>query len=291
MVIPLIEEADMGIHIGRNNYGKSRVRLLRVVRGPDGNDIRELTVAIRFEGDFETVHTIGDNTRVLPTDTMKNTVYAIAQREPVGSAELFAIRLSQHFLETCPEVNRVEVDVKEDLWNRIDSKGKPHATAFVRAGEEKRTAGVAGTRSGTTVRAGVANLIVMKTSQSAFVGFRKDRYTSLKEDRDRILATSIEADWLYSHPHVNFNTIWEGVRGTLVEKFAEHRSLSLQHTLYAMGEAVLADFDEIREVRLSLPNKHYNFVNLSQFDLDNPSEVFLPTDEPHGLIEATVQRD
>jgi urate oxidase len=281
----------MGIHIGRNNYGKSRVRLLRVVRGPNGNDIKEITVALRFEGDFETVHTLGDNTKVLPTDTMKNTVYALAQREPVGAAELFAIRLIKHFLDTCPEVNRAEIDVKEDLWARIDSNGKPHATAFVRAGEEKRTASVSGTREGTTIRAGLENLIVMKTAQSAFVGFRRDRYTTLKEDRNRILATAIRADWLYSNGKIGFDTVWEGVRRTLVEKFAGHDSLSLQHTLYAMGEAVLAGFDQIREIRLSLPNKHYSFVNLSQFDLNNPSEVFLPTDEPHGLIEATVQRD
>jgi urate oxidase len=281
----------MGIHIGRNNYGKSRVRLLRVVRGPNGNDIKELTLAIRLEGDFETVHTLGDNTTVLPTDTMKNTVYALAQREPLDAAELFASRLIKHFLDTCPEVNRAEVDVKQDLWARIDSNGKPHATAFVRAGEEKRTASLSGTREGTTIRAGVENLIVMKTAQSAFEGFRRDRYTTLKEDRDRILATSIKANWLYHNGKIDFNKVWDGVRRMLVERFAEHDSLSLQHTLYAMGEAVLAGFDQIREIRFSLPNKHYNLVNLAQFDLNNPSEVFLPTDEPHGLIEATVERD
>ncbi len=280
----------MAIRLGRNSYGKSRVRLLRVVRRPNGNDIHELTVSIRFYGQFETVHTVGDNSPVLPTDTMKNTVYAIAQREPVGAAEVFAGRLITHFLDTCPEADRVEVDIREDLWTRIDSKGKPHATAFVRAGEEKRTASLSGTRQGTTIRAGVENLIAMKTAQSAFEGFRKDRYTTLKEDRDRILATSIKADWLYADGEIDFNKVWEGVRRALLETFAEHQSLSLQHTLYAMGEAVLAGCGQIREIRLSLPNKHYNFVNLSHFDLDNPSEIFLPTDEPHGLIEATVER-
>jgi urate oxidase len=281
----------MGIRIGRNNYGKSRVRLLRVVRGPHGNDIHEITVAIRFEGDFETVHTQGDNSKVLPTDTMKNTVYALAQREPVGTAELFAGRLIKHFLDTCPEVTRAEVDVREDLWARIDSRGNPHTTAFVRAGEEKRTASLSGTREGTKIWAGLENLIVMKTAQSAFEGFRKDRFTTLREDRNRILATSIKADWLYNDGEIDFNKVWDGVRRTLIENFAGHDSLSLQHTLYAMGEGVLSSFDQIREIRLSLPNKHYNYVNLSHFDLENKSEVFLPTDEPHGLIEATVERD
>ncbi len=281
----------MGIRMGRNNYGKSRVRLLRVVRGPHGNEIREFTVAIRFEGDFDTVHTAGDNSKVLPTDTMKNTVYALAGQEPAVSAEGFASRLIRHFLETCSEVERVEVDVREDVWARVGANGKAHTTAFVRAGEEKRNAFLSGTRQGITIRAGVESLIAMKTAQSAFEGFRKDRYTTLKEDRDRVMATSIKADWLYANGDVDFNVVWEGVRDKLVEAFANHESLSLQHTLYAMGEAVLQKFPEIREIRLSLPNKHYNLVNLAPFGLNNPSEVFLPTDEPHGLIEGTVTRD
>ncbi len=280
----------MGVRMGRNNYGKSRVRLLRVVRGPDRHEIKELTLAIRFEGDFDTVHTQGDNTKVLPTDTMKNTVYALAQKEPVGPVEAFSIRLIGHFLDTCAEVTRVDINAREDLWTRIQARGKPDASAFVRAGEEKRTSSISGTRSETITRAGIDNLIVMKTAKSAFEGFRKDRYTALKEDRDRILATSIKADWLYADGKIDFDKTWETVRQMLLEAFAEHNSLSLQHTLYAMGEAVLTHFEQISEIRLSLPNKHYNLVNLSSFDMSNPREVFLPTDEPHGLIEGTVVR-
>ena len=281
----------MGIRLAQNNYGKSRVRLLRLVRAPHGNQVNEFTVAVRFEGDFETVHTLGDNSKVLPTDTMKNTVYALAQTEPVVSPEAFAQRLIAHFLKTCPEVTRVEVDVREDLWQRLASNGEQHATAFVRAGEHKRTASVSGTREKTTLRAGVQQLLVMKTAQSAFLGFRKDQYTTLKEDRNRLMATSIEAEWLYGDVPADFNQVWNAVCGTLIGAFAAHESLSLQHTLYAMGEAVLGKFDEIREIRLSLPNKHYNLINLSPFGLENPSEVFLPIDEPHGLIEGTVTRD
>lgn len=281
----------MGIRLGQNNYGKSRVRLLRLVHGPHGNQINEFTVAVRFEGDFETVHTLGDNSKVLPTDTMKNTVYALAQEGPLGSAEAFAQRLIEHFLKNCPEVSRVEVDVHEDLWQRATSNSEQHSTAFVRAGEQKRIAYVSGTREKTTLRAGVQDLIVMKTAQSAFLGFRKDQYTTLKEDRNRIMATSVKAEWLYGTIPSDFNQIWQDVCETLVDAFAAHESLSLQHTLYAMGETVLKKFQGIREIHLSLPNKHYNLVNLSQFGLDNPSEVFLPTSEPHGLIEGTVTRD
>lgn len=281
----------MGIRLGQNNYGKSRVRLLRLVRAPLGNQVNEFTVAVRFEGHFETVHTLGDNSKVLPTDTMKNTVYALAQKQPLVSPEAFAQRLIDHFLKTCPEVSRVEVDVREDLWQRVTSSGEQHAAAFIRAGEHKRTASLSGTREKTTLRAGVQDLMVMKTAQSAFVGFRKDHYTTLKEDRDRIMATSIKADWLYGSAPADFNQAWKGVCETLVHAFAAHESLSLQHTLYDLGETVLKKFPGIREIRLSLPNKHYNLVNLSPFGLENPSEVFLPIDEPHGLIEGTVTRD
>jgi urate oxidase len=133
--------------------------------------------------------------------------------------------------------------------------------------------------------------VVLKTTDSAFEGFLRDSFTTLKEDRDRILATVIRATWLYRRDNPEFETVWQGVRQTMLETFAEHDSKSLQHTLYAMGEAALAKFPGIREIHLSLPNKHYNLVDLSAFRMDNPKEIFLPTDEPHGLIEATIRND
>lgn len=281
----------MSIRLGQNNYGKSRVRLLRVTRGKARHEIKELTLAIRLEGDFETAHTVGDNSKILPTDTMKNTVYALARQNPVDAAETFCGVLIDHFLAGNPQVARVHVQAAEHLWGRITRDGKPDGFAFLRTGEEKRTALVTGTRDGTSVHAGVKNLVALKTTKSAFEGFIRDPYTTLKEDRNRILATAIRADWLYESAEIDFNSVWSNVRRTLLETFAEHDSLSLQHTLYDMGKAVLERFDAIREIRLSLPNKHYNLVDLSPFGMTNPGDVFLPTDEPHGLIEATLRRD
>ncbi len=281
----------MSIRLAQNDYGKSRVRLLRVTRGNDKHEIKEFTLAIRLEGDFETAHTKGDNSKILPTDTMKNTVYAFARQNPVDAAETFCGVLIGHFLAGNPQIERVHVHAVEHLWARIARDGKPDAHAFVRAGEEKRTALVTGTRSKTSIQAGVKNLIALKTTKSAFEGFIRDRYTTLKEDRNRILATAIRADWLYDSAKIDFNATWESVRRTLLETFAAHDSLSLQHTLYAMGKAVLERFNAIREIRLSLPNKHYNLVDLSPFGMTNPGDVFLPTDEPHGLIEATLRRE
>jgi urate oxidase len=183
------------------------------------------------------------------------------------------------------------VGATEKLWTRVPFGGKPHSYTFMSAGDEKRTAVVRASRTEKIVRAGLRNLLVMKTAKSAFDDFLKDPYTTLKEDKNRILATSIRAEWLYQTGELEFAAIWHGVRQMLLESFAEHDSQSLQHTLYAMGEAVLGNFESIREIHLSLPNKHYTLVDLSRFDLDNPGEVFLPTDEPHGLIEATLTKD
>lgn len=281
----------MAIRLGQNDYGKSRVRLMRVSRQSDHHEIRELTLQILFEGDFETAHTQGDNRRILPTDTMKNTVYALARQYPLESPEEFGLHLIEHFLTYNPQVSSAVVTISEEPWARISYGGKPHATAFARSGHERRTAELRGTREGTSIRSGLADLLVLKTTKSAFEGFLRDPYTTLKADRNRILATAVRAGWLYDGEEVEFNTVWQGVRQSMLETFAEHDSQSLQQTLYAMGEAVLETFDRIREIRLSLPNKHYNLVDLKPFGLENPAEVFVPVDEPHGLIEATLVRE
>ena len=281
----------MAIRLGDNNYGKSRVRLLRVERQEGRHDIKEVTLAIRFEGDFDAAHTKGDNRKILPTDTMKNTVYALARQHPIETIEEFGLHLIDHFLTYNPQVSRVHIEARENLWARMAHGGKPHPTAFTRAGDEKRTALLSATREGTVIRAGIEDLVVLKTTNSAFDHFLRDPYTTLKDDRNRILATSIRASWLYSGEEVEFGPVWHGVRQMLLETFAEHKSESLQHTLYAMGEAVLNNFDNVREIHLSLPNKHFNLVDLAPLGMDNLAEVYLPIDEPHGLIEATLRKD
>ena len=281
----------MAIRLGENNYGKSHVRLLRVTRQEGRHDIKELTLAIQFEGDFEAAHAKGDNRKILPTDTMKNTVYALARQHSIEAIENFCLHLIEHFLTYNPQVSLVKVEAAEERWTRLPLGGKPHPSAFTRAGEEKRTAILSGTRKEMIVRAGIEGLVVMKTSKSAFENFLKDPYTTLRDDQNRILATAIRANWLYAGNDVEFGSIWHGVREMLLETFAEHDSKSLQHTLYAMGEAVLKNFDNIREIHFSLPNKHFNLVDLAPLGMDNPGYVYLPTDEPHGLIEATVRKD
>jgi len=280
----------MAIKLGDNSYGKSRVRLLRVVRQDGRHDIKELTLAIRFQGDFEAAHVKGDNRKILPTDTMKNTVYALARQYPVEAVEEFCLHLVEHFLTYNPQVSLVDVEASENLWARMTHGGKSHPSAFTRSGE-KRTARVTGTREGNTIRGGIDGLVVLKTTKSAFEGFLRDPYTTLKEDRNRILSTVIRAQWRYEGNEIEFSPLWHAARQTILDTFAEHDSHSLQHSLYAMGEAVLQSMDNIREIHLSLPNKHFNLVDLSPFGMDNPAEVFVATDEPHGLIEATLRKE
>jgi urate oxidase len=283
----------MSILLGQNSYGESRVRLLRVARHEGRHDIRELTIAIRFEGDFDAAHTKGDNSKILPADTMKNAVYALARQHSVEPIEEFGLHLMDQFVTYNTQVSRVHISIEETLWARMPHGGKPHVSAFTRSGDERRTALLTGTREGTTIRSGVRNLHVLKTSNSGFEKFMRDPFTTLKEEKNQILATAIEADWLYpdATEGAEFAPMWHGVRQLLLEAFAEHKSLSLQHTLYAMGEAVLNNFDNIREIHLSLPNKHFDLIDLDPLGMDNPSSVFLPTEEPQGTIEATLRKE
>lgn len=281
----------MTIRLGENNYGESRVRLLRVVRQQGRHDVKEMTVGIRFEGEFEEAHAKGENRKILPTDTMKNTVYVLARQYPVEAVEEFCLHLIDHFLTYNPQVSRVQIEAAENLWARIPHGGKPHNSAFTLPGNEKRTAAVSGTREKTIIHSGIENLVVLKTTKSTFENFLRDPYTTLTDDRDRMLSTAIRANWLYEGAEIEFGPTWHGARQALLEAFAEHDSHSLQHTLYAMGQAVLESFDNIREIRLSLPNRNYSLADLEPFGMDNPVEVFIPMEEPHGVIEATLRKE
>ena len=281
----------MAVKLATSNYGKSRVRLVRVARDGGVHHLKDISVDIQLEGDFEAIHTQGDNSKVLPTDTMKNTVYVLAKQRLLGEIEAFGQRLVSHFLEHNPQLSRARVAITENLWARITSDGKPHPWAFVAGSRERRTAQVSATRTDRVIEAGIDDLLILKSGDSAFDGFIKDPYTTLKETHDRIFSTVLKAVWSYSTDQVDFGCCWSGVREIILRTFADHKSESVQHTLYAIGNAVLDGFVEIGEIRLSMPNKHHLLVDLKPFGLENDNEVFVPTDEPYGLIEATIARD
>jgi urate oxidase len=279
----------MGIVLGPNQYGKAEVRVVVVDRGGPRHRIKDLTVSSALRGDFAAAHLAGDNAHVLATDTQKNTVFAFA-RDGVGEIEDFGLRLARHFAAAYPWITGARVEIAEHGWDRIAVGGEPHEHAFARSGTgETRTAVVTVDSGREYVLSGLAGLVLLKTTGSAFAGFPRDRYTTLAETDDRILATAVTARW--RHAAAGDFSSHAGVRTALVETFAALPSRALQQTLYAMGEAVLERHPGIAEIRLSLPNRHHFLQDLSPLGLDNPKVVYHADDRPYGLIEGTVLRD
>jgi urate oxidase len=280
--------------LGNNQYGKAETHVVRIIKKgaePGLHDIRDMTVSVALAGDFAATHLAGDNANVVPTDTQKNTVFAFAKEFSTGEIEDLALRLARHFVHEHESVNRARVSIAEQPWARISSGGRPHPHAFEQAGLEMRLAMVTGTRDSEWVVSGLTGLTLLKSTGSEFWGYPKDRYTTLPETRDRVLATAVETRWRYAGIGIDWAGSRAEARRLLIETFATKHSLSLQQTLYAMGEAVLEARPEVAEIRLSLPNKHHFVVDLKPFGLENDNEVFYASDRPYGLIEGTVSRD
>jgi urate oxidase len=280
----------MSFVLGPNQYGKAEVRVVAVDRSRPQHALVDLNVSSSLRGDFADSHTAGDNAHVLATDTQKNTVLAFA-RDGVGSPEEFGLRLARHFAGAYPWITGARVAVESYSWSRIAVGGAPHDHAFRRDGGEVRTAVVTVDGDDAHVLAGLTDLVVLKTTGSEFWGFPRDRYTTLAETQERILATAVTARWRYAGVDVPFDDCFAAVRTALLEAFATTHSLALQQTLFAMGSAALAAVPEVAEIRLSLPNRHHFLQDLSAFGLDNPDVVYAAADRPYGLIEGSVLRD
>jgi urate oxidase len=278
-----------------NRYGKSLVRLMRVQKHFDHHDVDEWTVQILLTGDFETAHTLGDNSKILATDTMKNTVYFVARQSTATSMEAYALELIDYVLSRNPQVTSAEVSIESTLWKRLTIDGKPFPTAFMRGSDERQTTRISKSQDGAlSITSGLDHLTIMKTADSGFVGYIKESLTTLPETTDRLFATALKAEWPYTakamQQGIDFNKVRTHLRGSMIDAFAKHDSLSVQQTLFAMGEAALHHTDIIDEVYLLMPNKHNLLVDLSRFGQNNPNHIFVPTDAPHGTIEATVRR-
>jgi urate oxidase len=281
----------MDIRLDKNAYGKNAINLSRIIRHPDRHEIRHISVNISLAGDFEDVHTTGDNTKVLPTDTMKNTVYALAKDHFTASIEAFGLFLVDYLLSNNPQVTEVRTELAEYSWARMSFNGTPHPHSFVNGGSEKHVALITKTRQATILSAGIKDLLILKTTDSGFENYIRDKYTTLKETSDRIFSTECDITWIYEHLPANPDHLYTAIRENLLQTFSTHKSLSVQHTLYAMGENVLKEFPEVKEITLKMPNKHHILFNLQQFGMDNNNEVFIATDEPYGYITGTLTRN
>jgi urate oxidase len=244
-----------------------------------------------LHGDFETSYTQADNSKVLPTDTMKNTVYYVARGSKVETIEAFACELGDYFLANQQQVAKVSIEVQEKAWQRMMVDGAPEATTFKLGGPEVQTVHAERERSSAwNVTSGVDGLTILKTTKSAFTGYIKDKLTTLKPATERIFGTRATVTWEYTAAAPDYAEVRARILAALLKEFAGHDSMSVQHTLFDMGKAALAAAPEIARIRLSMPNLHHLLAELSPFGLDNPNHIFVPIDEPHGTIEATVER-
>jgi urate oxidase len=277
--------------LGENRYGKSRVRLSRITRHGDRHEFNEWTVRVLLHGDFETSFTEADNSKILPTDTMKNTVYAVARDSQAQTIEEFAVELGDYLLNNNEQVSKVSVEVDEKAWERMETDGAPEATTFKLGGPELHTVHAVREKGGAwRVTSGVDGIVILKTTKSAFTGYIKDKLTTLKPATDRIFGTSATATWEYGDGAQQHADVRARVIAALLKEFAAHDSMSVQHTLFDMGKAALAAAPEIARITLTMPNLHHLLADLSPFGRDNPNHIFVPIDEPHGYIEATVER-
>ncbi len=279
------------IVLGENKYGKSRVRVMKLTRDAGKHTVREWNVEVWLKGDFTTCFEDGDNSKILPTDTMKNTVYFLGRRSGATAPEAFAIEIVTYLLENNAQVDEAGASIAVTPWIHLAAGGKTHDTAFVQVGQAHDTTTVTWQRGGTIkVAAGFRNLALLKTANSAFAGYIRDKLTTLKETHDRLLGTLATGEWKYSGNIEDYGTARVRIFEALLSSFAVHDSRSVQQTLYAMGKAALEAEATISEIHLSMPNRHCNLVDLAPFGQDNPNMIFVPTDEPHGSIEATVRR-
>jgi urate oxidase len=277
--------------LGENRYGKSRVRLSRITRLDDRHEFQEWTVRVLLHGDFESSFIEADNSNILPTDTMKNTVYSVARNSQSIAIEEFAIELGDYLLENNPQVSEVSIEIEEKAWERMTLDGAAEATTFKLGGPELHTVNAVRMKGGEwKIASGVAGLAILKTTKSAFTGYIKDRLTTLKPATDRIFGTSATVVWDYGEPIPPFTEVRKNIIDALLREFALHDSLSVQHTLFDMGKAALAVAPEIECITLTMPNLHHLLADLTPFGQDNPNHIFVPIDEPHGYIEATIQR-
>jgi urate oxidase len=280
----------VGAELGPNRYGKAGIHVATVVRREDRHEIFDRVVDVRLEGDFEDVHVEGDNATVLPTDTMRGSVFALSKECPDEEAEAFALRYTAYLLEASSAAAKAEAWVTERLWERVVIGGRPHPHAFT-LGAHRRTAHAIRDRAAVTLFAGIEGLSILKTTGSAFSGFLNDRFTTLHETQDRILATELRAEWRYAGTDLDYAAERDAIKDAIVHAFAHHvDSRSVQHTLWEMGCAALEASASVEEVAFALPNLHHIEADLSSYGLASEGEVFVVTDAPSGQIEGTVRR-
>ncbi len=281
----------MAIIMGDNQYGKAENRVVRIFRDNPRHEIRDLNVSTSLRGPFEPAHTVGDQSMLLPTDTQKQMTFVHAKTKPGDSIEEYSLELARHFVHDIAPVEGARIEIEEYAWERAVIDGVEHDHSWTRRGPEIRTAAITVDATGEYVIGGIKDLVLLKSTGSEFHGFLKDEFTILPETDDRIMATSLVAKWRFGTVDVDWEAVYPAVKAIVIREFATLQSLALQQTLWTIGKAVLEQFPEIVEMRMSAPNKHHFDYDLGQFGIENNKEVFIAADRPYGLIQVTVLKD
>lgn len=285
-------EAELEQH----RHGKARVRVGRVWRDAANHVMVEWNVSVLLSSRCEPSFTDADNSAIVATDTIKNTVYVKAKECTTAvSIEEFGLFLGSHFVKTYLEVTSAQVNIIEKPWEPITIDGKVHSHGF-KLGRGSHTCEVTVPKTGSaSVCTGLESFAVLKTTQSGFEGFIRDKFTLLPEVRERLLATEIQAIWSYSVKPSCYNKAYETVKKVLMDVFFGPPEIgvyspSVQNTLYLMAEKVLQSMPEIERIKLSMPNLHFLPVSMPTIGVAFEHDVYVPTDEPHGTIGASLTR-
>lgn len=294
-----------------SSYGKDNVRLLKVKRdptNPNKQDVIELTVQVLLEGDVDVSYTHADNAPIVPTDTVKNTIFILAKQSDVWPIERFGATLTAHFTTRYAHIHKATAYIKQHRWTRYTVEGKPHPHSFIQDGTELRICTVSKHESGNfQITSGIKDLTVLKSTGSMFYGYNMCEYTTLKETTDRILSTDVDASWVWSPKifitirdvdhHANegiFDSVYQQARKITLETFATENSASVQATMYNISDSILKVAPWVDTVKFSLPNKHYINLDLEWHkglkNLGKDAEIFVPTSDPNGLIKSVVSR-
>ena len=276
--------------LSSHSYGASQIRLLRVTRRGDRHDLRDLAISVTVEGDVADAFTKGDNELLLPADTLRNTVNALARDESLAEIEQLGLALAAHFMDHQPQFTRVRVELSEYPWTRLPIGGRAHGQAFSATGTERRTATVTSNGSIVAVKAGLRDFEIMKTKGAAFEGYLADQFTTLPPESERILAVSADATWSYVHDEIAFGPYYQGIRNLLIEAFVQQPSRSAEHTAHSMASIVLSSYADVGDVTVRLRHRSLPLVELAPFGLDNPHVLFRPEDTPELTAEVTLSR-
>ncbi|AQZ10287.1 (ZYRO0G09482g) [Zygosaccharomyces parabailii] len=298
-------------YLADSTYGKDNVKFLKVKKDPSNpklQQVMEATVKVLLRGNFDVSYTEADNSPIVPTDTVKNTILILARQNDTWPTEKFAAKLALHFTGKYSHVSGVSIKIYQERWVKYDVDGRPSQHSFVHQGPEKKIVELEYDKvNGPThykLSTSIKDLTVLKSTNSMFYDYNVCEYTTLKPTTDRVLSTDIFAVWDWSASKLGpltaiaagasdlvFDKVFNDARDITLDIFAKENSVSVQATMYNMGVAILAKAPQVEYVSYELPNKHYILFDLKWFQgLSNDNELFYPSPHPNGLIRCKVGR-